>query len=214
MQYILTITCVVILGWAHAAYARPVSYPTGWTVMQMNDADTNALHVHYSPTARYSIGYKVEYWRDEEWQFHGAQLNYLIKRWNRPASQANLYMKSGFGVAYSDFDAYDGITEPAAFTGFAADWEDRRYFTSYEARAFEAGNIDRFFMQKARVGIAPYIGEYGDIHTWLMLEAKHTPSARDNVTLTPLIRIFKSETLAEFGVSDQGNILFNWTLRF
>jgi hypothetical protein len=186
----------------------------GWTAMQMNDADSHNLHIHYSPTADYSIGYKAEYWRGEDWQFHGAQLNYLVKRWNQPASQANFYVKSGLGLAYSDAGTRDGDTALAAFTGVSLDWEDRRYFTSYENRYTEAGDIDSFFMQKARVGIAPYIGDYGDLHTWLMLQVDHNPSKDDEVTFTPLVRMFKGEYLGEAGISDQGDVLFNFVIRY
>lgn len=210
----LVIICASILGISTTALARPVSYPDGWTVMQMNDVNAHNLHVHYSPTATYSIGYKAEYWRDEDWQFHGAQLNYLVKRWNAHASQANFYLKSGAGIAYSDYQSFNGKTEPAAFTGIALDWEDRRWFTSYENRAYYAGDIDTFFTQKARVGVAPYIGNYGDIHTWLMLETNHNPKADDEVTFTPMVRLFKGEYLAEAGVSNNGDILFNWIIRF
>ena len=31
--------------------ARPVSYPGGITIMQMNDTNKNSVHLHYSPTA-------------------------------------------------------------------------------------------------------------------------------------------------------------------
>ncbi len=214
MKYILPILCIALLSTSGAALARPVSYPSGWTVMQMNDMDKHSVHVHYSPTARYSIGYKGEYWREEEWQFHGGQLNYLVKRWNAPTSQANIYLKSGAGVAYSDFGAFDGETEPAAFAGIAMDWEDRRYFTSYENRAYYAGDIDKFFMQKARIGVAPYVGDYGDLHTWLMLQVDHNPSKKDEVTFTPLVRLFKDVYLVEAGVSDGGDVLVNWIVRF
>ena len=86
MQHYLWIACglAIALLQAQPTLARPVSYPGGWTLMQMNDADASTLHVHYSPTARYSVGYKAEYWNDKDWQFHGAQLNYLLKRWNKP----------------------------------------------------------------------------------------------------------------------------------
>ena len=211
---LIILGCIAMLGLATEAQARPVSYPGGLTVMQMNDADAHSLHVHYSPTAKYSIGYKAEYWRKEDWQFHGAQLNYLVKRWNKPDSQANIYLKSGGGFAYSDSQPFDNETEVAAFTGLALDWEDRRYFTSYENRAYYAGDIDKFFMQKARVGIAPYIGDYGDIHTWLMLQVDHNPKADDKITFTPMIRLFKGEYLAEAGASDNGDVMFNWIMRF
>lgn len=194
--------------------ARPVSYPGGWTLMQHNNQDMHSVHAHYSPSARYSIGYRAEYRRDEDWQFHGAQLNYLVKRWNAPASQANVYLKSAAGVAYSDYEGFDGKTEPAGIAGIALDWENRRYFTSYENHLYYAGDIDRFFMQKARVGFAPYVGDYGDLHTWLMLELEHEPEADDTLRITPLVRFFKGEYLAEAGISEDGEMLFNWIIRF
>ncbi len=204
---------MVICCTALPVLARPVSYPGGWTVMQMNDMDANALHLHYSPSAKYSLGYKAEYWREEDWQFHGVQLNYLAKRWNALASQANFYLKSGAGLAYSDYQAFDGKTELAAFTGLALDWEDRRFFASYENRAYDAGDIATFFTQKARVGIAPYVGDYGDLHTWLMLQLDHNPEAEDHFTVTPLVRFFKGEYLAEAGMNENGDVLFNWVIR-
>ena len=39
--------------------ARPISYPGGWTVMQMNDFNSHSLHVHYTPSSKYSFGYRV-----------------------------------------------------------------------------------------------------------------------------------------------------------
>lgn len=214
MQFFTLLSCVILLALPATALARPVSYPGGWTFMQMNDMDAHSLHVHYSPTARHSIGYKAEYWRDQNWQFHGLQLNYLVKRWNRPASQANIYLKSAAGAAYSDYGRFENDTEPAAFTGIAMDWEDRRFFTGYENRVTYAGDFDRFFTQKVRIGIAPYIGDYGDLHTWLMLQVDHSPQKRDPVTFTPLVRMFKGEYLTEAGISDNGDILFNWIIRF
>ena len=192
------------------AFARPVSYPGGITLMQMNDMDSNSIHLHYSPTAKYSIGYKGEYWRDEKWQIHGTQLNNLLKRWNKPASQANVYLKSGIGIVIAD----NNDTDFGAFTGVSLDWENRRFFTLYENRVYDAGDIGRFFSQKARVGIAPYIGDYGDFHTWLMLQVDHRPEADDPITVTPLVRFFKDVYLAELGISEDGDALINLIIRF
>ena len=211
---VFTLCCVILMGYAPQSLSRPVSYPGGWTVMQRNDKNAHSLQVHYSPTARYSIGYRTEYWRGEEWQFHGAQLNYLVKRHNAATSQANFYLKGGLGVAYDDLGVPDGEAQPAAFADIALDWETRRYFTSYENRVYYAEDIAKFFRQKARVGIAPYIGDYGDIHTWLMLQVDHITGERDNILFTPFVRFFKNEYLAEVGISDKGGILFNLIIRF
>ena len=182
--------------------------------MTMNNADLNSVHMHYSPTAKYSIGYKGEYWREDEWQFHGVQGNVLLKRWNQKASQANIYLKNAVGLAYSDDEGFDHKTELAGSAGISMDWEDRRYFISYENRFTHAGDIDQFFMQKSRIGIAPYIGDYGDLHTWLMLEASHTPKAEDPVEITPLLRFFKNEYLWEVGANQNGDVLLNFVARY
>ena len=209
MKSLLSIVCLTMLL-SHWAQARPVSYPGGVTLMQLNDLESHSLHLHYSPTVHYSVGYKGEYWRGEQWQFHGVQLNNLIKRWNQRASQANAYLKTGVGMVRSRM----GDSSLAAFTGMAVDWETRRFFTLYENRFYDAGDIDRFFSQKARLGIAPYIGDYGDLHTWLMIQVDHSPEGDDPVVITPLIRVFKHEYLAEIGINDQGKALVNLIIRF
>ena len=71
--------------------ARPVSYPGGITLMQMNDTNKNSFHLHYSPTAKVSFGYKFEYWREKEFSINALQMNNLLKRWNKKNSQANIY---------------------------------------------------------------------------------------------------------------------------
>jgi len=195
-------------------HARPVSYPGGWTLMAMNDGDKNSAHLHYSPTAKTSVGYKFEYWRDKELTLNAVQINNLLKRWNKPSSQANLYLKSGAGIAHSNKGSHDGESSAAGFTGLAADWEDRRYFVSYENRYTQAGKIDDFYQQSARVGWAPYEGDYGDLHTWLMLQVEHAPEADHNVTVTPLVRFFKDVHLLEAGMNDRGEVLFNYVFRY
>jgi hypothetical protein len=191
------------------AYARPVSYPEGITLMLMNDGDKNTAHLHYSPTAKMSLGYKFEYWRDKEVTLNALQMNNLLKRWNKKDSQANLYLKSGIGVAHSDDDS-----SAAGFTGLAADWENRRLFVSYENRYTQAGDIDDFYTQSARAGWAPYEGDYGDLHTWLMVQVEHAPESKDHFTVTPLVRLFKDVHLVEAGVSHHGDILFNYVFRY
>lgn len=197
-----------------SAHARPVSYPGGWTLITENNGDLNSGLIHYTPTTNTSIGYKFEYWRDKDITINAIQMNNLLKRWNNPDSQANLYLKSGLGIAHSNAGEFDGDTSAAGFTGIAADWENRRFFVSYENRYTEAGRMDDFYMQSARVGITPYVGDYGDLHTWVMLQVEHNPEAQDNVTVTPLVRLFKDVHLLEAGMNNRGEVLFNYIYRY
>ena len=194
------------------AEARPVSYPGGWTAMQMNNGDASTLHVHYSPTFKDSIGLYSERNWGEDWHFTGVQYNRLVKRWNTPNSQANLYFKAAAGQADPFGDGAD--VKAAGFVGVSADWETRRWFASYEARGYDLG-FTQDARQSARVGIAPYIGDYGDLHTWLMLQVDNQPEADTPTTLTPLVRFFYDVQLLEIGYTPESEeLMLNWIVRF
>ncbi len=207
--YFSFLTLILSISSVGIANARPVSYPGGWTVMVMNNKDMNSSHIHCTPSFKRSFGWRHEYQRGESYHADTLQHNELLKRWNAPASQANIYLKSGVGVAYDSHDQ-----APAAFTGLAADWEDRRYFISYENRFFWADDLDKFVRHNARIGIAPYIGDTGDLHTWLMLQADYDAGADDSFALTPLVRLFKGPTMVEAGYNLDDGILFNLIQRF
>jgi hypothetical protein len=195
-----------------AAEARPVSYPGGWTAMQMNNGDMSSVHLHYSPTFKDSIGLYSERNWGEDWHFTGVQYNRLVKRWNTPSSQANLYFKAAAGQADPFGDGAD--VEAAGFVGVGADWETRRWFVSYEGRAYDLG-FDQDARQSARIGVAPYIGDYGDLHTWLMLQVENQPEAETPTTLTPLVRFFYDVQLLEIGYTPETEeLMLNWIVRF
>jgi hypothetical protein len=194
-----------------SAEARPVSYPGGWTVMLTNDGDHSSQHVHFTPEASYSIGLYTEQNWDLDQTFAGLQVTRLVKRWNAPQSQGNLYVHLGAGVA----DAFGSQQqEVAGFAGVQADWETRRWFLSYDARVRDFGEAEGF-VQSGRVGVAPYVAEFGALHTWAMLELAHHPDAAEEVSVTPLLRFFKGNGLMEIGYTPQEKeFMFNWMYRF
>jgi len=191
-----------------AAEARPVSYPGGWTGMVSRDADRDDLEVHYSPTARYALGYRAEYDRTDNTTMHSLFSNYLLKRWNNPESQGNIYLRGGVGLLDRDEN-----TTGAGFYGFQADWETRQIFTSYENTVRYKGD-DPSFAQAARVGFSPILTGYDEVAPWLMLEVKHEPESTDPVTLTPLLRLMYHTTMLELGASDQGDVMLHLMKRF
>ena len=213
-RLILILFCSFIVFLDNTVQARPISYPGGWTLMQMNDFKRHSVHAHYSPSASYSLGYRGEYWRQKEWQFHGLQFNYLIKRLNTSKSQTNFYLKNAVGLALSDYKNLEGQIEPSLFSGISLDWEDKQYYISYENRLNYSPVIDKFFLQKARVGFAPYIGKYGDLHTWFMFQVENMYKSKHKIIYTPMLRLFKGDYLAEAGLSNNKDFIFNFIKRF
>lgn len=207
--------CMAVLGASFLlsafAAARPVSYPGGWTGIQNNNANFSALNIHYSPTAKDAVGLYIEQNWTVDATFYGAQYTRLLGRWNGTGSQANLYFNLGAGVS-QPFNS--GALDAAGFIGLNADWETRRWFASYTARADRLGS-DQNFRQNARFGLAPYIGDFGDLHTWFMVQLDHIPENGIPLTATPLLRFFKNVHLIEFGYTPaRERFLANYTIRF
>lgn len=193
-----------------AAQARPVSYAGGWMAMTMNDPWSNSAMLLYSPTAFLAIGPFIDHYRETDGELAGLQLNWLAKRWNNPNSQANFFVLSGAGIANGAGDSRGG-----GYIGAELDWEDRRYYISYENRYTAAGeDVKEEYWHRARAGIAPYVAEFGELHTWLMLQVDHMPEDKDHWTATPLLRMFRGPVLGELGISSRGETLFNLTATF
>ena len=167
------------------------------------------MHLHYTPHRKYSLGYKLEHYRGDNFQLHMGQLNILMKRWNKELSQANVYWKTGLGIAQKVGEP----SQPGGFVAVTTDWETQRNYFSYSFRYTRAGDFLKKIEHHARVGAAPYVGEYGDLHTWVMLGFVYEEDPYADAYVHPLIRFFKGAHLLEVGYSDRG-VLLNYIIRF
>ncbi len=200
------------------AQARPVSYPDAWTVMLKNDDSQNSAHIHYTLDTQHSLGLRLRYDREGDFTFTGAQLNRLVKRWNKPDSQANLYGRIGVGQISDNLDSSEmrlkRESDEGLFLGISGDWETRRYFVSAAAEHWESGRFGEYSSFHSRLGIAPYVANTGALHTWIMVEGHHRPESQDKMAATALLRFFKGPSLLEVGIDDQGEPLLNYIHRF
>ena len=195
--------------------ARPISYPESWTVMQQLNWEKINLHYHYSPNVKQSIGLVYAKYDDKDEQLYAGQWNYLLYRKNKKKSQANLYSKLQLGQL--DFKEPD-----ASYLHFdyqlSYDWETRKHFYAVSLGTTYDGPKDSFTQhQSARIGIAPYLSNYGKLHTWLMIQLEHHPDEIDSdnrLIWTPLIRLFKGDVLLELGVNSNQKLLINSIIRF
>jgi hypothetical protein len=195
---------------ADAAAAKPISYPGGVMLMLENDETGHTASLDYtlSPKAAAALFVKKEI-NGPVFTMAGPQLNYLVKRWNLPRGQGNIFSMTGAGTAF-----IDGETKFAAWTTVLADYETRRIFTSYEARFMHVDSMKDSLWQRARVGVAPYLANYNELHTWIMIQVDHHPEKNHSTAVTPLLRFFYKTLLVEGGVSTRGNAMFNLVKQF
>jgi len=179
-------------------------------VMQENDETGHTLSLDYTftPTEAFGIYVKQEENGKDIFMFT-PEINTLLKRWNLPDGQGNIFNMSGAGIA-----TYRGNNQPSLWTAFLADYESRRWFLSYEPRFVWDGNIEKSAWQRARIGFAPYLANYNDLNTWIMFQVDHHPAKHDHFVATPLIRLFYKTYLFEVGYSSNQHIMLNWQIQF
>ena len=187
----------VVLISASLVEARPISWTGGSTMMYKSNAMMSSYYYHYSPSFKYSVG--AEYINDKFFndQYISVRSTYLLNRNNTKASQRNLYLTASISTKSTDEFYY----------GFHGDWETRRYFTSFSILDKKT-NEKNYTENEFQVGIAPYLGEYNQLHTWIMLKSKE--DTRDNKWKTyPFIKLFKGDFLLEVGNKES-----HWDLHF
>jgi hypothetical protein len=202
---------VAIVLWAGSpSQAKPLSYVGGTMVMQENDETGHTLAVDYTFDPHFALGLYAKYERggDDFWMA-GPQLNILIKRWNLPDGQGNIFNMTGAGMARQG-----NRNEPAAWTTMMFDYETRRVFASYEARFMYARDIEKSVWQRTYVGFAPYLANYDQLNTWALIRFDHHPAKDDHFVVTPVIRFFYKTIWLEAGYSSNNQVMVNWTMQF
>ena len=171
--------------------ARPISYSGGSTIMSNSDNMRDTVYYHYSPTYKYSLGLeavKDDYFNTD---YSYLRFTYLIDRKNTNYSQRNLYFQSGLNSKGFKNNFY----------GIHGDWETRRWFIGFGYKKISHDSID-YEDKFIQFGLAPYLGEYGDFHTWIMMKSKKN-SLSENWSTFPVLKFFKGNFLIEFGYNDE-----------
>jgi hypothetical protein len=200
----------LVFAVAATTQAKPLSYVGGTMVMQENDETGYTLTIDYTFNPHFALGLysKYEIGGNDFWMA-GPQLNTLIKRWNLPDGQGNIFSMTGAGMARQGSN-----TQPAAWASLLADYETRRWFFSYEPRLMYAGNIEKSFWERGYAGFAPYLANYDELNTWLLIRADHHPAKNDHFVVTPVLRLFYKTIWLETGYSSNNHVMVNWTVQF
>jgi hypothetical protein len=179
-------------------------------VMQENDETGYTLSIDYTFDPHFALGIYSKYEINQhEFWMAGPQLNALIKRWNLPDGQGNIFSMTGAGMARQGSN-----NQPAAWAALLADYETRRWFFSYEPRITYAGDIEKSFWQRAHAGFAPYLANYDQLNTWLLIRVDHHPAKDDHFVVTPVLRFFYKTIWLEVGYSSNNHVMVNWTMQF
>jgi hypothetical protein len=198
--------CVLALM-ATAADAKPIAFARGTTVMVEYGAGTmNEAQVFYAPRYFWSLGagfLGLDLMNGQQRDITYARANYLVKRWNMEAAQANVFVWGGVG------SAYDGVRNDSRLawnTGAQADYETRRVYGSLKTELHRSAAFSHR-IDTLQLGIAPYEHDYDSLATWLVVQGRNaTGGVQDDVEWSLLLRLFKGGAWIEAGATTDGKL--------
>ncbi|WP_295903218.1 hypothetical protein [uncultured Bdellovibrio sp.] len=206
----LILGILVLICGAVTANAHPVSFQGAVSLMSYNKEKENELLLTYSFDRQWAVG--LNYFKMENFEFTIPRINFLAKRWNNDDSQGNIYLSAGYGSDRS-YDEIKGV----ALGSVEADWESRKYYTSIQYNKFfrqDSDKADRTDYEhiKGRLGVAPYLAEFSELNTWLIVQFdKENDKA---IETTQFIRMFYKNAMIELGATIGGGWAFNYMVHF
>ena len=195
---------------ASPAWTKPIAYARGTTLMAEYGSDLmQEAQVFYAPRYNYSLGggYLRMEARDRSFDRNITYLraNLLVKRWNLPGAQGNIFAFGGLGSA--EGRGFSG-RRTAYNGGVQADYETRRIYVSgkHDWHGVPGGFAEQ--MTTVQAGFAPYAHDWDVLATWFLIQARHYRKGMldDRIQTAALVRLFKGNTWFEVGATDDGRL--------
>jgi hypothetical protein len=197
-----------------SALCGPMGFKESW--MTMGDVSPNwqEVLVNYALTARDAAGASALVMRSDDGtkmrQFTEATYTRLIRRWNMPESQANIWFIGGIGnITGNDFSGSKTMASP----GIQVDYETTRIYVAATARLYRAQGLNHDFAS-ARAGFSFYEVDYDQTQPWFILEVRRMRGLTDKTEVTPMLRLIHNRYFVELGVNNASQARMNFMYIF
>ena len=216
MRPYLTKIAVGALGFlvSLSALSGPMGFKESW--MTMGDVSPNwqEVLVNYALTARDAVGASALVMRSDDGtktrQFTEATYTRLVRRWNMPEAQANIWFIGGIGnITGNDFSGSKTMASP----GVQLDYETTRLYSSASARLYRAEGLNHDFAS-VRTGFSFYEVDYDETQPWFILEVRRMQGLTDKTEVTPMLRLIHKRYFVEFGVNNSSQARMNFMYIF
>ena len=203
-------TTVLLLAGAPAR-ALPMGSVDTWMVMGDFAARSRDLAVNYAVTPRDAFGAAVGRWRTKPAggallrEVGGLTYTRLVKRWNLPDAQANLWAVGTLGSLRSGSSQSETLWSPSVM----ADYETTRVYVSGGLKTQRSASV-RQDTAYARAGFSFYEVDYEEIQPWLVVEAKRQRDVVFKTETAAWLRLIHKRYFVELGADDEGRVRFNF----
>jgi hypothetical protein len=214
---LLAISLVALAG-ANSVNAKPIAFADATTFMHERDRNMIQTELFYAPKHWWSIGLaQTEMQSDDklrEMEASYAQINFLVKRWNLPGAQGNIFASYGYGMVNSVKESVAGVAHPGhgitqrALYGengqrFAVqgDYETRQFYSSFKV---DVHQTPLFFerIDIGQLGFSPVAHDYEDLAVWFVGQVKKYRGMNDKTEAGAFVRLFKKNVWVEIGMTE------------
>ncbi|CAM8649686.1 hypothetical protein MCEMAEM21_02714 [Oxalobacteraceae bacterium] len=200
----LWILFIASLSVSFTAQAAPMGFKDSWMTMVDFSKSYRELTANYALTPRDAIGLTSTYMQtnNQSQSQMNNELTYtrLIKRWNMPDAQANIWFIGGVGETRGNF--FNGAKTTVS-PGMQADYETTRLYASANARIYVADGITNKIVS-ARAGFSFYEANYDETQPWLIVEARRMSMVSNAYEVTPMLRLIHNRFFVEAGANLNG----------
>lgn len=210
---------------SQAATAGPMGFSESF--MTMGDFNNNwrESFINYAITPRDAFGVSATYMRADDKRksrtLEEVTYTRLLKRWNAPHAQANLWFQGGLGLVQGralqgedkllgenrDFD------KVMATPGVQFDYETTRIYFQATHRLYRASDINHDYTS-LRAGFSFYESDYDKTQPWFVLEARNMNGLSEKIEVTPMLRLINKSFFVEAGVNNSREPRFNFMYIF
>lgn len=193
--------------------AAPMGFKDSWMMMGEFSGEFQELTFNQALTPRDALGLTAVRMRpDGQRALENYELTYtrLLKRWNLPHAQANVWFFGGLGESSGGTLARARLT---ASPGLQVDYETTRVYGALNARTYRGEGVNHYLVS-ARAGFSFYEVDYEQTQPWLILEARRMSYMSDDIETTPMLRLIHKRYFVEAGANLSGKPRLNFMYIF
>lgn len=169
------------------------------SAMLMSDFSMNRkeLMLNYSPLLSHAFGIETMWMRGDKQTNLITNINYtgLIKRWNMPSGQANLWFMTGIGEASGDSSGF------SYSPGFQFDYETTRIYFLVKSRMIRAPHL-QYDTYSVQGGFSFFETNFDETQPWFVVESRTTENMAMRNEVTPLLRLINQNYFLELGITN------------
>lgn len=202
------------------ATAGPMGFKDSFMAMGDFNSNWRELFINYAITPRDAFGISATYMRSDDKSKSRTleELTYtrLLKRWNMPHAQANLWFVGGVGALQGENEQGgkdDDFGKLMVTPGVQFDYETTRVYLAASHRLYRASDINHDFTS-VRAGFSFYETEYDKTQPWFILEARNMNGLSDKIEVTPMLRLINKSFFVEAGINNSREPRFNFMYIF